>query len=67
MNFAKQGQPSGTGNSDFYLEKLERGLEQVHEGLGIIKTMEELEAIEKDEDTYGPFDSVADLMEALNA
>lgn len=47
MNFDKQGQPSGTGNSDFYLEKLERGLEQVHEGLGIIKTMEELEAIEK--------------------
>lgn len=26
-----------------------------------------MEAAEKDEDTYGPFDSVADLMEALNA
>ena len=27
------------------LEKLERGLEQVHAGLGIVKTMEELEAM----------------------
>ena len=26
-----------------------------------------IEAVEKDEDVYGPFDSVADLMEALNA
>ena len=26
-----------------------------------------MEAAEKDEDVYGPFDSVADLMEALNA
>lgn len=26
-----------------------------------------MEAAEKDEDTYGPYDSVADLMEALNA
>ena len=26
-----------------------------------------MEAAEKGEDTYGPFDSVADLMEALNA
>lgn len=26
-----------------------------------------MEAAEKDEDTCGPFDSVADLMEALNA
>lgn len=26
-----------------------------------------MEAAEKDEDIYGPFDSVADLMEALNA
>ena len=28
-----------------YLGKLERGLEQVHAGLGIVKTMEELEAM----------------------
>lgn len=67
MNCHEQGQPSGGGNSDMYLEKLKRGLEQVHAGLGITKTMEELEAMEKDEDMYGPFDSVADLMEALNA
>ena len=26
-----------------------------------------MEAAEKDEDVYGPFDSVAELMEALNA
>lgn len=26
-----------------------------------------MEAAEKNEDTYGPFDSVADMMEALNA
>ena len=26
-----------------------------------------MEAVEKEEDMYGPFDSVADLMEALNA
>lgn len=26
-----------------------------------------MEAAEKDEDTYGPYDSVAELMEALNA
>ena len=31
-----------------YLGKLERGLEQVHAGLGIIKTMEELEAMAGD-------------------
>ena len=28
-----------------YLGKLERGLEQVHAGLGIVKTMEELETM----------------------
>ena len=31
-----------------YLNKLERGLEQVHAGFGIVKTMEELEAMAKD-------------------
>mgnify|MGYP001623291614 CR=1 FL=1 len=31
-----------------YLSKLERGLEQVHSGLGIVKTMDELEAMEED-------------------
>lgn len=31
-----------------YLSKLERGLEQVHAGLGITKTMEELEAMAED-------------------
>lgn len=31
-----------------YLSKLERGLEQVHAGFGIVKTMEELEAMAKD-------------------
>ena len=28
---------------------------------------DKMEAAEKGEDMYGPFDSVADLMEALNA
>lgn len=31
-----------------YLSKLERGLEQVHAGFGITKTMEELEAMAED-------------------
>ena len=31
-----------------YLNKLERGLEQIHAGLGITKTMEELEAMAED-------------------
>ncbi len=31
-----------------YLEKLERGLEQVHAGFGVMKTMEELEAMAGD-------------------
>ena len=31
-----------------YLGKLERGLEQVRAGLGIVKTMEELEAMAED-------------------
>lgn len=31
-----------------YLEKLERGLAQVHAGQGIVKTIEELEAMEED-------------------
>lgn len=31
-----------------YLRKLERGLAQVHAGQGIVKTMEELEAMEED-------------------
>lgn len=31
-----------------YLEKLERGLEQIRAGHGIVKTMEELEAMEED-------------------
>lgn len=31
-----------------YLSKLERGLSQVRAGLGIVKTMEELEAMEDD-------------------
>lgn len=30
-------------------------------------TIAAMEAAERDEDMYGPFDSVADLMEALNA
>ena len=30
-------------------------------------TIAAMEAAENDEDMYGPFDSVADLMEALNA
>ena len=30
-------------------------------------TYEAIASAEKDEDMYGPFDSVADLMEALNA
>lgn len=31
-----------------YLNKLERGLEQVHAGFGIVKTMEDLEAMAED-------------------
>ncbi len=31
-----------------YLKKLERGLAQFHAGHGIVKTMEELEAMEED-------------------
>lgn len=31
-----------------YLSKLERGLNQVRAGLGVVKTMEELEAMEDD-------------------
>lgn len=31
-----------------YLSKLERGLSQVRAGLGVVKTMEELEAMEED-------------------
>ena len=49
MNVHKQEQSSGAGDSTFYLEKLKRGLEQVRVGLGITKTMEELEAMGKDE------------------
>ena len=30
-------------------------------------TIAAMEAAENDEDLYGPFDNVADLMEALNA
>ena len=32
-----------------------------------VVTIAAMEAAERDEDMYGPFDSVADLMEALNA
>ena len=31
-----------------YLEKVERGLDQIHAGFGIVKTMEELEAMAED-------------------
>lgn len=31
-----------------YLSKLERGINQVRAGLGVVKTMEELEAMEED-------------------
>ena len=31
-----------------YLEKLERGLDQIHAGYGIVKTMDELEAMAED-------------------
>lgn len=49
MSCHEQKQLSGAGDSNIYLEKLKRGLEQVRAGLGITKTMEELEAMEKDE------------------
>ena len=49
MCFNEQKKSSGEWDSNFYRDKLKRGLEQVHAGLGIIKTMEELEAMEKDE------------------
>ncbi|WP_343121285.1 hypothetical protein [Intestinimonas butyriciproducens] len=49
MSFDEQGKSSGEWDSNFYRGKLKRGLEQVRAGLGIIKTMEELEAMEKDE------------------
>lgn len=44
-----RGKVPGEWYSNFYRDKLKRGLEQVRAGLGIIKTMEELEAMEKDE------------------
>lgn len=47
MRFNEQEKSSGEWDSNFYHDKLKRGLEQVHAGLGIIKTMEELEAMEK--------------------
>lgn len=49
MNFDKQGHHSGVRNSILYWDKLKRGLEQVHAGLGIKRTMGELEGMEKDE------------------
>ena len=49
MSFDEQGKSSGEWDNNFYRDKLKRGLEQVQAGLGIIKTMEELEAMEKDE------------------
>ena len=49
MSFDEQGKSSGEWDSNFYRDKLKRGLEQVRAGLGIVKTMEELEAMEKDE------------------
>lgn len=49
MSFDEQGKSFGEWDSNFYRDKLKQGLEQVHAGLGIIKTMEELEAMEKDE------------------
>lgn len=49
MSFDEQGKSSGERYSNFYWDKLKRGLEQVRAGLGIVKTMEELEAMEKDE------------------
>ena len=47
MRFDEQEKSSGEWDSNFYRDKLKRGLEQVHAGLGIIKTMEKLEAMEK--------------------
>lgn len=47
MSFDEQGKSSGEWDNNFYRDKLKRGLEQVQAGLGIIKTMEELEAMEK--------------------
>ena len=49
MNCHEQEQLFGAGDSNVSLEKLKRGLEQVRAGLGITKTIEELEAMEKDE------------------
>jgi hypothetical protein len=49
MCFDEQEKSSEEWDSNFYHDKLKRGLEQVHAGLGIIKKMEELEEMEKDE------------------
>ena len=42
------GAGEGRGRNAAYLGKLERGLEQVRAGFGIVKTMEELEAMAGD-------------------
>ena len=49
MNCHEQEQLFGAGDSNVSLEKLKRGIEQVCAGLGVTKTMEELEAMEEDE------------------
>ena len=49
MNCHEQEQLFGAGDSKVSLEKLKSGIEQVCAGLGVTKTMEELEAMEKDE------------------
>lgn len=66
--FKSIGMDLSTATSIFYLQALKcHGLPfEVKADEPNVVTYAAMEAAEKGEDMYGPFDSVADLMEALN-
>lgn len=67
--FKSIGMDLSTATSIFYLQALKcHGLPfEVKADEPNAVTYAAMEATEKGEDIYGPFDSVADLMEALNS
>lgn len=67
--FKSLGMDLSTATGIFYRQALRyQGLPfEVRLGEPNQTTYEAMEAAEKSEDIYGPFDSVDDLMEALNA
>lgn len=67
--FKELGMDLSTATGIFYHQALRcRGLPfEVTLGEPNETTYQAMEAAEQDEDVYGPFDSVAELMEALNA